>query len=295
MKRVIFVLVAVAALATTGNLSAKEPVKPDDRTVEQLVAEFDGEFPMRRAKAAKALGRKGPEVLPVIMKALADDDWRVRRSGLDALGVMEELPKSAMPVLIKLMEDEHFWVREASATLLGRYGDEGAPAAKGLAKLCVDPVPWVRYNAIGSLQKVTKDKDILLPAAVALLYKPDTYWRPRGSAVGVISKYGEGYKPAIPALLHIVENPSEGMWCAIPSAMKALYKFDAPKDKLEKAILKLGHSPKWSSRRVAISLMVEHMADSKEAISLIKNIAENDPHRKVRQSAEGALKKLEDK
>ncbi len=141
MKRVIFVLVAAAALATTGNLSAKEPFKPDNRTVDQLVAEFDAELPMRRAKAAKALGQKGPEVLPVIMKALTDDDWRVRRSGLDALGALEELPKSAMPVLIKLVDDKHFWVRDAVATLSGKYGEERAPAAKGLANLCEDPEP----------------------------------------------------------------------------------------------------------------------------------------------------------
>jgi len=284
----------MACSATAGQALAQEQSPtPDDRSIEQLVGLLGADLPMRRADAAQALGEKGAEALPAIRKALDDDDWRVRRAGTDALAAMPEQDADMIPRLIELLEDENAWVRDGAVVLLGKYGDQAESAAESLSKLCVDEESWIRISAINSLKSVTKDEKILLPAAAALIRVPDTCWRARGAAVGLLAKHGEGHQPAISALFYLMEHPSEGMWCCIPSAVDALLKLGAEPEEVEQAILKLGRRDEWSNRRLAATLLVKHMPDSESTLPFVKNLAENDPHRKVRAGAERALEQLE--
>ncbi|MEE8450855.1 MAG: HEAT repeat domain-containing protein [Thermoguttaceae bacterium] len=294
MRRSTSVLVLLAIVATAQWAPARQrDAVPDNRSIDELVECLGAESPIQRLNAAKALGEKGPEAIGAILRSLDDDDWRVRRGGTDALAAMETPDTKAIGRLIRLAKDENGWVRDGVAIALGKFGDDAAPAAEVLAGLCADEESWVRYSAIGSLKSVTKDPEILLPAAVALIRVPDTCWRARGTAVGLLGQYGEGYKPATAALFHLMEHPSEGMWCSIPSAVDVLLKLGTAPEAVQRAILKLGRRDEWSYRRLAASLAVKHMAESKSTLPLLKDLAENDSHRKVRMAAAQALKDLE--
>jgi len=296
MKRVIpFVFVFALWAAAVPTAVGQDAVVDDPRTVEQLIEKLGDELPLTRLEAAKALGAKGAEAMPAIFATLEDVDWRVRRGGVDALAAMPERDGKVAQRLILLLDDPNAWVRDGAAELLGKFGKDAEAAAEGLARLCADKEPWVRYSAINSLQSVTKDKDILLPAAVALIRMPDTCWRSRGTAVGLIGKHGKDYDPGKAALFHVMEHPSEGMWCSVPKVVEVLLKQGVPCETVEKAILKFGRRDEWSNRRLAMSLLVKHMGDSESTLPFVRDLAENDPHRKVRAAAAGTLEQLEKK
>ncbi len=280
------------ATATCMAAQQRESVS-DSRSVPQLIESLRGDLPMRRFRAAEALGKRGAEALPAIREAIGDDDWRVRRGGTDALAAMQEPDPKVIPRLIELLADDSPWVRDGAAAVLGKFGAEAESAAAGLAALCTDRESWIRNTAINALKSVTQDKDVLLPAAVALIRVPDTCWRARGAAVGLLGKHGQDSAPATAALFHLIDQPSEGMWCCIPSAVDVLLKLGTEPAKVEQAVLKLGRSDQWSYRRLAASLAVKHFAESDATLPFVKNLAENDPHRKVRAGAAQTLKQLQ--
>ena len=132
---------AVGLWATAGLNAAEKKPAEDPRTVPVLVAAMAGEIPYHRLQAAKALGAKGTDALPAVLKALRDRDWKVRRGATDALAAMGADANSAVPQLAAALKDRDAWVRAGAAAALGKMGPLPADAAKALAKACTDPRP----------------------------------------------------------------------------------------------------------------------------------------------------------
>jgi HEAT repeat protein len=71
-----------------------------------------------REAAARALGAIGPqtkEVVPALVRALADSEWFVRQSAAVALGRIGPAAKEALPALTKALRDEREQVRTAAS------------------------------------------------------------------------------------------------------------------------------------------------------------------------------------
>jgi hypothetical protein len=103
-----------------------------------------------RYAAALELARIGDaSTVPVLIKALSDTDYRVRRSAIYGLSWMQS--REAVPALMKLLQSsEDVWMRRRAAQALGQIGDAQALECL-LAAAWNDADAHVRNNAILSL------------------------------------------------------------------------------------------------------------------------------------------------
>jgi phycocyanobilin lyase subunit alpha len=151
-------------------------------TVEQAIVNLQGEDLGLRVYAAWWLGRfrvDAPEVIEVLIAALADEDDRtqaggypLRRNAARALGKLGD--RRAIPALIHSLECTDFYVREAAAQSLAKLGETTCIAQ--LVELLNDrvagtlPAPELPHliqpfdailEALGSLGAVDAVLDIL--------------------------------------------------------------------------------------------------------------------------------------
>lgn len=115
----------------------------------QLVAEAD---PGTRFLAAKALGRIGDEAesaVPVLLKALRDDDIFLRMA---ITGTLISIGHPAVPGLVKALFDNNKAVRRASAKALGKIGSKRA--IKPLQVALNDSDPSVRKFSKEALERL---------------------------------------------------------------------------------------------------------------------------------------------
>jgi len=94
--------------------------------------------------AALTLGKIGKAVLPVLSKAMSEEDPYVRKYAARALS---EIGKDAVPALIKALGDTDAEIRREAVWSLGRTGKDAAGAIEALSKL------------------VEKDADHIVPVA----------------------------------------------------------------------------------------------------------------------------------
>ena len=286
---------AIAAITATVAMPGAAQVhqgEVDHRSDRELVALLGSELPDERLDAAKALGARGENMLPALLDAIKSEDWRVRRGVTDALIAMGEAGKSAVPALLVAIEDENAWVRDGAAEALGKTQDTSPKVIAALAKACEDRNNWVRFMAVGALKRATKDPEILVPAAIKLLHVQDMFARDRGGAVNILKEYGKGHEGSIPALLRVIDHPSEGMFSPTGSAVDALIACGAEDEVVVDALLRLAKRDLWAHRNTAVSLLAKLGPKAKPAVPLIKDLAENDPHPKSRAAAQRALDQL---
>jgi HEAT repeat protein len=281
------------ALLASACARAAEKYDPaeDKRPVNELYKAMADELPDVRLRAARALGAKGPKVLPVLTKALKDKDWRLRRSATDGLAEMGGDANSAVAALAEALKDGDAWVRDGAASALAKVGKDVPAAARALAGAVTDRDPWVRESAMSALPRVTQDRDILLPAAVAAIKVRHSGWNVRRHAVGVLGRFGKGYGPAIGALLDMLEHPSEGMWDCTTSGVDVLTKLGA-EEKAIPILLKMLKEKRRGSRRVAAAILGKMGAKAKPAVEALKEIAEKDPDKGIREVAKASLEQI---
>lgn len=93
---------AMSALEKTGDARAAEPLIDK---AEQLIAEIKGDDPAARSKAESALAYLGAPVVETLIAALDDEDERVRRAAVDALG--ESKDSRAVEPLIAMFNQRY--------------------------------------------------------------------------------------------------------------------------------------------------------------------------------------------
>ena len=292
MRRMLTTGLAAALAASACAFAAEGKAPADKRTTGELLKALSDEVPYERLRAAKALAASGREVLPALVKALKDKDWRVRRGATDALREMKRDANSAVGDLAKALTDSDAWVRDGAAAALGRMGPDAKSAARALAKAVTDDDVWVRETAIAALRSATKDKDILLPAAVAAMRVRHTSWRVRSYAVGILRQHGKGYKPAAAALVDMLEHPSEGMWDCTQGAVDVLIALDAG-DKAVPVLVKMLRAQRIGERINAARSLGKIGAKARPAAGALKAVADKDADKRVRAAAAEALGKIE--
>ena len=197
-----------------------------------------------------------------------------------------------MPALLVAIKDENALVRDGAAEALGKTQDNSPEVVAALAKACEDENSWVRYMAVGALSRATQDPEILVPAAIKLLHMPGTFARDRGGAASILQRYGKDHKGAVPALLRVIDHPSEGMFSPTGGAVDALIACGAEDKVVVDALIRLAKSELWAHRSTGVSLLARLGPKAEPAIPFIKDLAENDPHPKSRAAAQRALDQL---
>jgi len=295
-------LLALMLCTATGGcaVSATGKAGPAERSEGDLLKAFAADLPGERLQAARDMAAKGPDVVPKLIAALGDKDWKVRRSATDALGELKADAKPAVPALIKALEDPDAWVRAGAAAALGRIGAEAAEAAEPLAAAAVDDDLFVRTCALESLTrgKITEDKAILLRAAVGAMAIRESGWAAKRLAMDILSRHGKDHKPAIPALLKALEHPPEGMWDGTPRVVELLDGMGAG-DQAVPHLIKLLDPDRRTMPRKAAEALGKLGKTAAPALPALRNLAQKasrdkgaaDVAKKAIEQIEAAMKK----
>ncbi|NER25334.1 MAG: NACHT domain-containing protein [Symploca sp. SIO1C2] len=150
-----------------------------------------------RRNAAYALGKIRTEAtILALIQSLQDQDYDVRRNAAQALGRVGT--EAAIPALIQSLQDEHYDVRRNAAQALGRVGTEAAIPA--LIQSLQDENGFVRRNAAQALGRVGTEAAI--PALIQSLQDEDDFVRRNAAqALGRV-----GTEEAIPALIQSLQD-----------------------------------------------------------------------------------------
>jgi HEAT repeat protein len=77
-------------------------------------------------------------VVPILVKALSDEDWHVAMQAAHALGGMALEPDLVVPALVKSMDNPHQYLQLAAIEALGKFGAAARFAVSALAKRAQD-------------------------------------------------------------------------------------------------------------------------------------------------------------
>ncbi len=183
----------LAALANTGNepavwtlgrMAFSEPA-----AWPVLVGLFKSDFSGIRSAAASGLANAGPPVVPLLVKALTDDDPHTRAGAADTLAHMGHMPANSVGVRYSKPEDL-------------------APAAPQLAKLLSDPDAEVRDHAALALAYADPSDERAVPILAHLSDRG-----PRFEVNAALRSMGNTAKGAIPAVERVLTGPCQEGSC----------------------------------------------------------------------------------
>ena len=140
LSAVCWLAVAMTVLAASADLAAADKVKDAQKYTQDLKTSKDATV---RAAALTELGKIGQiqkslvaDAAPLVVKALADKDAKVRAAAAKAYGMIDPDPKDAVPPLLKLArEDKEETVKLAAIQGLGSMGPGAKSATKDLREI----------------------------------------------------------------------------------------------------------------------------------------------------------------
>jgi hypothetical protein len=141
--------------------------------------------------------------------------------GFMALGVES---RSTVPALMALLKDVDPDVRATAAFTLQRLGPVASNALPSLIACLEDPSYTVRYHAILGMGQIRQAPERVIPLLVGYLDKPlDPRWaKLRNCAIGSLRQFGPLAKPAVPALLRLLEDSHSSIRSDVTAALKAI-------------------------------------------------------------------------
>jgi HEAT repeat protein len=130
-------MVALAWHDGEAQVPAPEPVYRG-RPFEEWRRDLQGGTPMVRERAVVALCEFGEPAVPLLVAAIADQDFNVRTLAIFCLGRLGSKAKDAVPALVKTLEDRDWIVRKYAAGALGLLEVTAVDAAPALARTAVE-------------------------------------------------------------------------------------------------------------------------------------------------------------
>jgi HEAT repeat protein len=153
-----------------------------------------------RLEAAEDLGLLGPAAAAAVAALLKlteqDTDPLVRVAAAKALARIDPKNQTALPLLIAALKDKAGKVRKMAAESLGDLGPESPPAVAALVKAAKDSDPSVRWAAIDALGQIGPGAEAAVPGLIEALKDAGT----RGAAVDALGQMGRKAQTAVPAL-----------------------------------------------------------------------------------------------
>lgn len=156
-KRLDDLVTAAQALGASDNREAATPVRPAPLTLEEVQEQFKSEMWQTRYAALERFV-SAPEGLPLLERAIADDNASIRRLAVIYLGDIAN--KDALQLLIRALKDSSASVRRTAGDTLSDLGDKDAIGA--MIDALEDKNKLVRWRAARFLYEVGDDS--ALPA-----------------------------------------------------------------------------------------------------------------------------------
>lgn len=128
-------------------------------------------------RAAQALVAVGVEAVPALMECLRDEQWLVRASVADVLGLIGPGASIACHALVACLRDEHWWVRRNAAEALGRIGVATDEIVSAVLNSLTDSDCRVRRMAALAFAQFRTPANGAVEALLKLLWDEDRYNR----------------------------------------------------------------------------------------------------------------------
>jgi HEAT repeat protein/lysophospholipase L1-like esterase len=253
--------------------------------VPRLEGLLEGQDPLVRANAARALGRVGDAALvavPALIAHLADADERVRWRAAEALDSIGPRADSVAP-LARLVHDASCPGRGLAAEELGRVGAEAVAAVPDLIGAASDPRPDVRWRAVWALGQIGPRASMAVPALRTALEDDALRWR-AAEALGEIGPAALTAEPSLLALLH--DSSSSVRWRAA-TALGSIGARDAAPE-----LAAAASDAAENVRLAAVTSLVELRAQAEVAEPALLQ-ALRDPDRRIRQQAVRGIGRFE--
>jgi HEAT repeat protein len=253
-----------------------------------LSAGLDNKDPhLKRAALRGLLGlvKEPAELLPLLTKAVAQDDPDVTHEALAAAGPLGE---SAVPVLIAALKAPHG--HGHAAHLIGQMGPKAAPALDALVSALGDKDPEVRREVLFALASLGESAAPAEGAIAKALDDPEP--RVRAIAAYAEGRIGPKAQAEVPklrqemqsadpivrvssawALVHIAPNDTQLTASALPVLMQGL-KSDVPAVRRgsAEALGKLGKSAKSAASALQVASKDSDESVAKAALAALEQV-----------------------
>jgi HEAT repeat protein len=174
-----------------------------------LRGENDSVLVNSMARSFTGLGANG---VPVLAKALTDENANVRAGAALALGYMGfDVPdarpgvQAAVPAVVGLLKDKESLVRKSAASSLRLIGNKEEATVKALIDALADPDRDVRYCSADAIPSIGPAATPAVPSLIKLL-KDQGDEGIRKSAARALGAIGPGAKSSVPALIEALED-----------------------------------------------------------------------------------------
>ncbi len=157
MRCRVLALCAVLAVALGGGHGEAQGPEPMSRgrPLGAWHQELQGGTPIVRERAVVAICELGEPAVPLLVGAIADQDFNVRTLAIFCLGRLGPKAKAAVPTLVKTLEDRDWIVRRYAAGALGLLEGTAGDAAPALVRTAVhDASAEVRQTAVFALGRL---------------------------------------------------------------------------------------------------------------------------------------------
>jgi HEAT repeat protein len=191
--------------------------------IETLTTTDDSRIRVITIDAIATRRRGGLEALDPLVKALADEEPRVRWHAARGIGLLGRGAVSAIPALVELLADEDpITVTQAAAAIGHIRGDDSQaeiPAAEAaiyaasvepLVGTLVHPDPRVRRAAVRTLRQVSTSKQALLAMVRRQLGDADP-----AAVMPVLHTLADMGEDAVPFLIEALEDPKSRFWAEV--------------------------------------------------------------------------------
>jgi len=225
-----------------------------------------------RVRAVQAMTKlpPGPTVLALAKVMLEDPSPRVRAEAALAIRKIKRTMGRVVPALYQALNDPSANVREAAALALARDG-----------KLVRVPDADLSQEAGYPLVRSGPENLTLL---VDPLEDPDA--RIRQGAAKILAQLGPAAKPAVPELLHALQDPAAGVQEAAQDALKRIGPDAVP------ALVEALAAPNADVRESAAWALGMMGPAARAAVASLRERSANDPSPRVARAAEQALSKI---
>ncbi|KAF9197402.1 hypothetical protein BGZ49_002181, partial [Haplosporangium sp. Z 27] len=175
-----------------------------------------------RRLAASTLGKCStlPDTaLQALVGALKDEDWRITRAAALTLGKQPTLSDSILQALIDALKDENCNIIRSAASALGKQSKLPNSALQALVGALKNEDKYVRHSVLYALGKQSIFPDSALQALIEAL--KDEHWRVRRSAASVLGKQSIMPDSALQVLIDTLKDKNREVRLSAASALRS--------------------------------------------------------------------------
>lgn len=138
-----------------------------------------------------------PDKIPILLRALKDDEKSIRRTATESLGyfnqgyVSEEKRKEVISALISVLKDDEWIVRESAINSLAEYGPYAREAIPHIALALNDTVWQVRWTAAFAIVDIDPFAKEVIPILQEVLENETNEWARLALEEAIITLGGE--------------------------------------------------------------------------------------------------------